>query len=245
MSTSPLADKWTTLASLHPASAPPAGCCWRPARPSAGPAASTARRSAWGSARAGRPADRCRSTCSRRCCCATSRRTSPQERLYTISDGTRDVLLARSTSRSASASTITKKLGEVAPLFSKYFERVKALLEQYRDISRRQAAGDVPRSRAFSDAEDRAVAAGLKGVRLNQDGETGYFGLVASNTTDNDAVDRVLHARSRALPRVRPDQADQRPRQPEEARRRPDRRRADRRRPEPDAADARSRRRRG
>ena len=24
-------------------------------------------------------------------------------------------------------------------------------------------------------------------MRLNQDGETGYFGMVASNTTDNDA----------------------------------------------------------
>ena len=30
--------------------------------------------------------------------------------------------------------------------------------------------------------------AAFRGVRLNQDGETGYFGLLASNTTDNDAA---------------------------------------------------------
>ena len=40
----------------------------------------------------------------------------------------------------------------------------------------------------FSDAEDRAVASGLRAIRLNQEGENGYFGLVASNTTDNDAA---------------------------------------------------------
>ena len=32
------------------------------------------------------------------------------------------------------------------------------------------------------------MACGLRGVRLNQDGETGYFGLVATNATDNDAI---------------------------------------------------------
>ncbi len=37
----------------------------------------------------------------------------------------------------------------------------------------------------FSDAEDQAVGAGLRGMRINAEGETGYFGLVASNATDN------------------------------------------------------------
>ena len=109
------------------------------------------------------------------------------ERLFTISDGTKRVL-----SKIDEPITVrvyyTKKLGEVAPLFGKYFERVKALLEQYRDISRGRLQVSFLEPEPFSDAEDRAVAAGLRGVRLNQDGETGYFGLVASNTTDNDAV---------------------------------------------------------
>ena len=32
------------------------------------------------------------------------------------------------------------------------------------------------------------MAAGLRGVRLNQEGEIGYFGLVATNSTDTDAT---------------------------------------------------------
>ena len=109
------------------------------------------------------------------------------ERLFTISDGTKKVLSKIDEPINVRV-YYTKKLGEVAPLFGKYFERVKALLEQYRDISRGRLQVTFLDPEPFSDAEDRAVAAGLKGVRLNQDGETGYFGLVASNTTDNDAI---------------------------------------------------------
>lgn len=108
------------------------------------------------------------------------------DRLYTISDGTKRIL-----SRIEEPINVrlyyTRKLGEVAPLFGKYFERVRALLEQYRDLSGGKIQLSVLEPEPFSDAEDRAVASGLRGVRLNQDGETGYFGLIASNTTDNDA----------------------------------------------------------
>ena len=110
-----------------------------------------------------------------------------QDRLFTISDGTKRVLSKMDEPVNVRL-YYTKKLGEVAPLYGKYFERVKALLEQYRDLSNGKMQLALIEPESFSDAEDRAVAAGLRGVRLNQDGETGYFGLVASNTTDNDAV---------------------------------------------------------
>ncbi len=109
------------------------------------------------------------------------------ERLYTISDGTKRVL-QRIDEPINVRLYYSRKLGEVAPLFGKHFERVKALLEQYRDLSGGKVQLTVIEPEPFSDAEDRAVAGGLRGVRLNQDGETGYFGLVASNTTDNDAA---------------------------------------------------------
>jgi gliding motility-associatede transport system auxiliary component len=64
---------------------------------------------------------------------------------------------------------------------------VRSLLEQYRDISRGQMEVAVFDPEPFSDAEDRAVAAGLRGIRLNSEGETGYFGLTGNNSTDNDA----------------------------------------------------------
>jgi ABC-type uncharacterized transport system involved in gliding motility auxiliary subunit len=110
-----------------------------------------------------------------------------QDGLFTISDGTKRVL-AKIDEPISVRLYYTKKLGEVAPLYGKYFERVKALLEQYRDLSQGKLQLTLLEPESFSDAEDRAVAAGLRGVRLNQDGETGYFGLVASNTTDNETA---------------------------------------------------------
>lgn len=108
------------------------------------------------------------------------------EHLYTISDGTKRVL-ERIDEPISVRLYYTRKLGEAAPLFGKYFARVKALLEQYRDISGGKVQLTVLEPEPFSDAEDRAVSSGLRGIRLNQDGESGYFGLVASNTTDNEA----------------------------------------------------------
>jgi ABC-type uncharacterized transport system involved in gliding motility auxiliary subunit len=107
--------------------------------------------------------------------------------LYTISSGTRHVL-GRIEEPINVRLYYSRRLGQAAPLFGKYFERVRALLEQYRDLSGGKVQLTVLEPELFSDAEDRAVASGLRGVRLNQDGETGYFGLVASNTTDNDAA---------------------------------------------------------
>lgn len=110
-----------------------------------------------------------------------------EERLYTISDGTRKVM-----SRLEEPVNVrvyySRRLGEVAPLFARHFDRLKELLDQYRDMSGGKLQVTYLDPEPFSDAEDRAAAAGLKGQRLNQDGETGYFGLVASNTTDNDQV---------------------------------------------------------
>jgi ABC-type uncharacterized transport system involved in gliding motility auxiliary subunit len=110
-----------------------------------------------------------------------------QQRLFTISAGTRGIL--RSIDEPISARLyFSKRLGEAAPVYSRYFERVRALLAQYGDISGGRLEVSVFDPEPFSDAEDKAVAAGLRGVRLNSEGETGYFGLIATNSTDTDAT---------------------------------------------------------
>jgi ABC-type uncharacterized transport system involved in gliding motility auxiliary subunit len=104
--------------------------------------------------------------------------------LFTISDGTRQVL--RSIDEPITVRVyFSKQLGELAPGQARYFERVRALLENYRDISGGKLEISYLDPEPFSDAEDRAVAAGLRGVRLNAEGELGYFGLTATNSTDN------------------------------------------------------------
>ena len=109
-----------------------------------------------------------------------------QQRSFTISKGTREVLRGLE-EPIALRLYYSKRLGDVAAPYQRYFDRVRNLLQQYRDISRGKIDLQVFDPEPFSDAEDRAVAAGLRGVRLNQEGDVGYFGLVGSNTTDNDA----------------------------------------------------------
>ncbi len=106
--------------------------------------------------------------------------------LYTISDGTRKALKAIDEPIDIRV-YFSKRLGDAAPTYAKNFDRVRSLLERYRDISGGKLQVSFLDPEPFSDAEDRAVAAGLRGIRLNQEGDQGYFGLVGTNATDNEA----------------------------------------------------------
>ena len=109
-----------------------------------------------------------------------------KDHLFTISDGTRKALRAIDEPIDVRV-YFSKKLGEAAPSYGKMFERVRTLLEQYRGIARGKLQVTFLDPEPFSDAEDRAVAAGLKGIRLNQEGEMGYFGIAGSNSTDTES----------------------------------------------------------
>jgi ABC-type uncharacterized transport system involved in gliding motility auxiliary subunit len=109
-----------------------------------------------------------------------------KERLYTISEGTRKALRAIDEPIDVRV-YFSKKLGEAAPSYGKMFERVRNLLDQYSAIARGKLQLTFLDPEPFSDAEDRAVAAGLKGIRLNQEGEMGYFGIVGTNSTDTES----------------------------------------------------------
>jgi ABC-type uncharacterized transport system involved in gliding motility auxiliary subunit len=117
------------------------------------------------------------------------------DRLFTMSEGTRKALRAIDEPIDIKV-YFSKKLGEAAPSYAKSFERVRTLLEQYRNVARGKLRVAFLDPEPFSDAEDTAVAAGLKGIRLNQEGEMGYFGIVGTNSTDTEsslpflAVDR-------------------------------------------------------
>jgi ABC-type uncharacterized transport system involved in gliding motility auxiliary subunit len=110
-----------------------------------------------------------------------------KEGLYTISEGTRKALTSIDEPIDVRV-YFSKKLGEVAPSYAKNFERVRTLLEQYRSISGNKLNVSYLDPEPFSEAEDRTVAAGLHGIRLNQEGDLGYFGLVAANSTDNEGT---------------------------------------------------------
>lgn len=103
--------------------------------------------------------------------------------LFTISNGTSNVLKAIDEPVRLQV-YYSKALGTTAPAYARYFERVRSLIGQYQDIAGANLEVSFLDPKPFSDAEDRAVAAGLEGVRLNQEGDMGYFGLAATNSTD-------------------------------------------------------------
>lgn len=110
-----------------------------------------------------------------------------QDRLFTISGGTKQIL--RSIDEPINARLyFSRGLAEASPDVARYFDRVRTLFEQYRDLSGGKLQLTVLDPEPFSDAEDKVVAAGLKGLRLNAEGEVGYFGLVATNSTDSQKI---------------------------------------------------------
>lgn len=107
--------------------------------------------------------------------------------LYTISDGTEAILADLDepiTLRFYFSRGMTTDLPEVLT----YANRVRELLDEYvaagDGLVRLEEIDPVP----FSEAEDEAVALGVQGVPVAPTGDPFYFGLVASNATDERAV---------------------------------------------------------
>jgi ABC-type uncharacterized transport system involved in gliding motility auxiliary subunit len=109
------------------------------------------------------------------------------ERLYTLSSGTRHTL-ARIDEPITLRFYYSTRLGDEAPSYGVYAQRVRELLDQYVAAANGKIRLEVYNPQAFTDAEDRAVAFGLKGVPLDAQGEQVYFGLAATNSADDQQV---------------------------------------------------------
>lgn len=110
-----------------------------------------------------------------------------EDKLYTISPGSVTVLSAIDEPIKARL-YFSKKLGEIAPSYARYFDRIRTLLEEFQRLSGGKLQLEILDPEPFSDAEDKAVATGLRGRQLNAEGEMGYFGLAATNSTDDQEV---------------------------------------------------------
>ncbi|MGK7866602.1 GldG family protein [Falsiroseomonas sp. E2-1-a20] len=108
-----------------------------------------------------------------------------ENRLYTLSDGTRQVLQGL-------ADPITfrvfysRRLGAAIPLYGAYSERVRAMLEEYAAVSGGKVRLEFFDPEPFSETEDRAMALGIQGVPVDQSGEQVYFGLAGVNLLDDE-----------------------------------------------------------
>lgn len=82
----------------------------------------------------------------------------------------------------------SQALSEASPRHAVYFQRVRDLLNQYSALSGGMLQVQYFDPEPFSDVEDRAVGFGLQAVPLGDIGEVGYFGLAATNSTDDQEV---------------------------------------------------------
>jgi len=109
------------------------------------------------------------------------------EHLYTLSRGTQQTL-ARIEEPITLRFYYSNRLADEVPSYGVYAQRVRELLDQYVAAAHGKIRLEVYNPLPFSDAEDRAVAFGLQGVPLDVAGEQVYFGLAATNSTDDQQV---------------------------------------------------------
>jgi gliding motility-associatede transport system auxiliary component len=107
--------------------------------------------------------------------------------LYTLSEGT-----ARTLAEIQEPVTLrfyySHRLGDEIPSYGIYAQRVRETLEEYAARAKGKIDLQVIDPDPFSPDEDRAVALGIQGVPLEQGGEKVYFGLAATNSTDDQEL---------------------------------------------------------
>ena len=74
------------------------------------------------------------------------------------------------------------------PALANYGVRVRDMLEEYAAHAKGQLILNVIEPETFSEAEDQAVASGLRTVTANSASERAYFGMVGTNSTDDEKV---------------------------------------------------------
>jgi ABC-type uncharacterized transport system involved in gliding motility auxiliary subunit len=109
------------------------------------------------------------------------------DQLYTLSPGTVHTL-AHIDEPITLRFYYSNRLGNEVPAYGVYAQRVRELLDQYVAAAHGKLRLETYDPQPFSNVEDRAMAFGLQAVPLDQEGDHVYFGLAATNSTDDQQV---------------------------------------------------------
>ena len=120
-----------------------------------------------------------------------------EQRLFTLSEGTRNIIGAIDEPVTLRL-YVSRSLASRLPSISGYVARVRDLLQEYEYAADGKIILTVIDPEPFSEEEDRAVAYGLSGLPLLDGESTFYFGLVGTNTLDDQEV----------IPRFTPDREE-------------------------------------
>jgi ABC-type uncharacterized transport system involved in gliding motility auxiliary subunit len=119
-----------------------------------------------------------------------------EDQLYTLSDGTREVL-ANLEEPIDLRFYYSEKFDEIGPDIARHSDRVRELLDEYERLSGGLVRIEVFDPQPFSSEEDLAVSDGLQGLPFDQSGARAYFGISGTNSTDDvDAIGYLAPERS-------------------------------------------------
>jgi len=117
----------------------------------------------------------------------SSRLDLTENNLFTLSDGTRNIVTTLEEPISLRF-YLSQKIVTRIPQLNDYAKRVKSLLREYERNSDGKIDVRIIDPEPFSEEEERVVGYGLQGIPMSDSGETLYFGLVGSNSTDQQEV---------------------------------------------------------
>lgn len=107
-----------------------------------------------------------------------------QNKLFTLAEGSRKIIKTIDEPITFRF-YYSRKLGESSASHGNYSKRVRELLEHYAEIAGGKIDLKIINPEPFSVEEDEAVRLGIQGIPLDQSGEQAYFGLAATNSTDD------------------------------------------------------------
>ena len=110
-----------------------------------------------------------------------------QNRLYTLSEGTKKVLNEVPDQINLYL-YYSDHATQQMPLLRTYANRVRELVEEMAAKSHGKVKFTMIDPLPFSDEEDRATAYGLQAIPTGQSGENIFFGLAGTNSTDGQAI---------------------------------------------------------
>jgi gliding motility-associatede transport system auxiliary component len=110
-----------------------------------------------------------------------------ENKLFTLSKGTINILRNLEEPVQLDFYFSQKEMSDF-PSLANYGVRVRDMLEEYAAHANGQLILNIIDPETFSEAEDQAVASGLRTVTANNASERAYFGMVGTNSTDDEKI---------------------------------------------------------
>ncbi len=116
-----------------------------------------------------------------------------ENKLFTLSDGTINIINQLDEPVRLDF-YFSQKAMTGLPALTNYAVRVRDMLLEYETHSDGKIILNIIDPESFSEEEDQAVAKGLQGIAVTNAGDRAYFGLVGTNSTDDEKIIPFFHA---------------------------------------------------